>query len=87
MREAWETRREAVFPHMSRCQAFRPIAGTREAWIPCIRCAEAGSAFCRAHGDAIFGAMLGRLALGLVVKDLRPVGKKRGSSLSGLRSE
>jgi hypothetical protein len=27
------------------------------------------------------------LALGLVVKDLRPVGKKRGSSLSGLRSE
>jgi hypothetical protein len=31
------------------------------AWIPCVRRAEEGSEFCRRHGDAIFGAMLGVL--------------------------
>ena len=31
------------------------------AWIPCVRKAEEGSAFCRRHGDAFFGAMLGAL--------------------------
>jgi hypothetical protein len=29
------------------------------AWIPCVRKAEKGSLFCRKHGDAIFGVMLG----------------------------
>lgn len=46
---------------MKKCRAYYPIAGTRMAWIPCVRKAEEGSAFCRRHGDAIFGAMLGAL--------------------------
>jgi len=46
---------------MVKCAAFQPVAGTRKAWIPCARRAEAGSAFCRKHGDAIFGVMLGAL--------------------------
>jgi hypothetical protein len=31
------------------------------AWIPCVRRAKEGSRFCRRHGEAIFGAMLGAL--------------------------
>jgi hypothetical protein len=46
---------------MSKCQAFFPIAGTREGWLPCARKAEQGSPFCRRHGDAILGAILGLL--------------------------
>lgn len=46
---------------MKKCRAFYPIAGTRKAWIPCARKAEAGSVFCRKHGEGIFGAMLGAL--------------------------
>jgi hypothetical protein len=46
---------------MSKCKAFYPIAGSRTAWIPCLRKAEAESGFCRRHGDAIFGAMLGAI--------------------------
>ena len=34
------------------------------AWIPCVRKAEEGSAYCRRHGDAIYGAMLGALVNG-----------------------
>ena len=46
---------------MKKCKAFYPIAGSRTAWIPCLRKAEAESGFCRQHGDAIFGAMLGAI--------------------------
>jgi hypothetical protein len=46
---------------MKKCKAFYPIAGSRTAWIPCVRRAEAGSRYCRQHGDAIFGAMLGAI--------------------------
>jgi len=46
---------------MKKCKAFYPIAGSRTAWIPCVRKAERGSGFCRHHGDAIFGAMLGAI--------------------------
>ena len=46
---------------MKTCQAFYPIAGSRTAWLPCVRKAEKGSHFCRRHGDAIFGAVLGAL--------------------------
>jgi hypothetical protein len=44
---------------MKKCKALYPIAGSRTAWVPCVRKAERGSEFCRRHGDAIFGAMLG----------------------------
>ncbi len=46
---------------MKKCKAFYPIAGSRTAWIPCVQKAEAGSEYCRQHGDAIFGAMLGAI--------------------------
>ena len=46
---------------MRKCKAFYPIAGSRTAWIPCVRKAEVGTGFCRRHGDAIFGVMLGAI--------------------------
>ena len=46
---------------MKKCKAFYPIAGSRTAWIPCAQKAEAGSVYCRRHGSAIFGAMLGAI--------------------------
>jgi hypothetical protein len=44
---------------MPKCKAFTPIAGSRSAWLPCRGKAQPGSAFCKKHSDAIFGAMLG----------------------------
>ena len=44
---------------MGKCWAFYPIAGTRLAWIPCMRKAVEGERYCRRHGDAITGAVLG----------------------------
>lgn len=46
---------------MKKCHAFYPITGSRSAWLPCVQKAEAGSAFCKKHGDAIVGVMLGAL--------------------------
>jgi hypothetical protein len=46
---------------MKKCRAFYPIAGSRTAWLPCVRAAENGSSFCRRHGNAIFGVVLGAL--------------------------
>jgi hypothetical protein len=46
---------------MNKCKAYYPIAGSRTAWIPCVQKAEAESRYCRRHGDAIFGAMLGAI--------------------------
>ena len=46
------------------------MAGTRRAWLPCARKAEAGSVFCKRHVDAIFGAMLGALMYGEPVNEV-----------------
>jgi hypothetical protein len=46
---------------MKKCEAYYPIAGSRTAWIPCVRKAEPGSRFCRRHDEAITGALLGAL--------------------------
>jgi hypothetical protein len=46
---------------MKKCRAYYPIAGSRTVWIPCVQKAEAESGFCRRHGDAILGAMLGAI--------------------------
>jgi hypothetical protein len=46
---------------MKKCKAFYPIARSRTAWIPCVRRAESQTGFCRRHGDAIFGVMLGAI--------------------------
>jgi hypothetical protein len=46
---------------MPKCKAFTPVVGSRSGWLPCSCKAQRGSAFCKKHGDAIFGAMLGAL--------------------------
>jgi hypothetical protein len=46
---------------MKRCWAYQAIAGSRSAWVPCVREAEEGSRFCARHGRAIEGAVLGAL--------------------------
>lgn len=53
-----------------KCSAFYPVAGARRAWLPCARKAEAGSLFCKRHGEAIFGAMLGALMYGKAVNEI-----------------
>ena len=52
---------------MTKCIAYTPIAGSRSAWLPCLRAAEVGEKFCRRHGDAIIGAVFGALMYGPVV--------------------
>lgn len=54
---------------MTKCIAYTPIAGSRSAWLPCLRSAEAGEKFCRRHGDAITGAVFGALMYGPVVHE------------------
>jgi hypothetical protein len=46
---------------MKRCWAYQAIAGSRNAWVPCVREAEVGSRFCTRHAPAIEGAVLGAL--------------------------
>ena len=46
---------------MKRCWAYQAIAGSRSAWVPCVRMAEEGSRFCARHARAIEGAVLGAL--------------------------
>ena len=57
---------------MKRCRAFKPIAGTRTAWVRCARRAEKGSRFCRGHEDAIVGAMLGVVVEARAVEKTKP---------------
>lgn len=44
---------------MKMCAAYSPLGGTRQGWAPCARQAEGPSLFCRKHGEAIAGAVLG----------------------------
>ena len=46
---------------MKKCWAYQAIAGSRTAWVPCVREAEERSRFCAWHGRAIEGAVLGAL--------------------------
>ena len=46
---------------MKKCWAYQAIAGSRMAWVPCVRLAEEGSRFCSRHARAIEGAVLGAL--------------------------
>ena len=46
---------------MKRCWAYQAIAGSRSAWVPCVRLPEEGSRFCTRHARAIEGAVLGAL--------------------------
>ena len=54
---------------MKKCIAYTPIAGSRSAWLPCLRAAEVGEKFCRRHGDAITGAVFGALMYGPAVDE------------------
>ncbi|MGB7434701.1 MAG: hypothetical protein WBR26_03305 [Candidatus Acidiferrum sp.] len=64
---------------MNKCHAFQPIAGTRKGWIPCARRAEEGALYCRKHGDAVFGAMLGALVYQEPVKTVERLGEDPGA--------
>jgi len=44
---------------MKKCAAYSPLDGSRQGWAPCARKAEEESLFCREHGEAIAGAVLG----------------------------
>jgi hypothetical protein len=66
---------------MKKCKAFYPIAGTRTAWIPCVRNAEEGSRFCRRHTDAILGVMLGALVHEEPVNELAHLCSKKAPCL------
>jgi len=46
---------------MKQCWAYQAIAGSRNAWVPCVRAAEEGSRFCSRHARAVEGAVLGAL--------------------------
>jgi hypothetical protein len=46
---------------MKKCWAYQAIAGSRSAWVPCVRSAEEGSRFCSRHARAIERAVLGAL--------------------------
>jgi hypothetical protein len=73
---------------MKKCKAFYPIAGTRKAWIPCVRRAEAGSLFCVRHGDAIVGAVLGLFVTAEAVDEVELVcgsGQRKTTQRRGAR--
>jgi hypothetical protein len=46
---------------MKACRAFSLIAGSRTAWVPCVRKAEKGEKYCQRHGEAVAGVLLGEL--------------------------
>jgi len=62
---------------VKKCKAYYPIAGSRTAWIPCLRDAEPETGFCRRHGDAIVGAWLGAVIHGAEAEDEAPLEKDK----------
>jgi len=56
---------------MKKCIAFSAIAGSRAAWIPCVRRAQLGYALCRRHSDVVAGVMLGVCASGVLEDALK----------------
>jgi hypothetical protein len=51
---------------MKKCIAFRGVPGVPNAWVRCARAAQSGSLFCRQHGEAINGAVLGMQMAGML---------------------
>jgi hypothetical protein len=51
---------------MKQCIAYRGIPDVPHAWIRCMRGAERGTHFCRKHGEAVNGAVLGMCVAGLL---------------------
>jgi hypothetical protein len=49
---------------MAKCSAYIRAGRSPHAWKPCVRRALRGHKYCRIHGDAVLGAVLG-----LLVKD------------------
>ena len=46
---------------MKYCKGYQLIAGSRTAWVPCVRAVEGDWEYCKKHGNALLGALLGRL--------------------------
>jgi hypothetical protein len=60
---------------MKKCIAYRALTChgmlefSRSRWVPCGFAAADGSAFCKKHGDAVIGSVLGLWAAGLLDPD------------------
>jgi hypothetical protein len=73
---------------MKKCLAYRALGFSRNRWVPCGLAAAHSLDFCKKHGDAVIGGVLGLWAAGLlepdVAKGLKMDGKisqkKQGSS-------
>jgi hypothetical protein len=61
---------------MKKCIAYRGLAchgrleSSRSRWVPCGFAAADGSDFCKKHGDAAIGGVLGLWAAGLLKPDV-----------------
>jgi hypothetical protein len=61
---------------MKKCIAYRALACHgrqgffRSRWVPCGLAAADGSDFCKKHGDAVIGGLLGLWAAGLLEPDV-----------------
>ena len=69
------------------CWAYQPVAGSKTAWVPCVREAAEGSKFCGRHGVAITGAMLGMLMPRKGVGALLARSRRRGAEASERKEE
>jgi len=73
---------------MKKCIAYRALAchGRREfsrsRWVPCGIAAADGLDFCKKHGDAVIGSVLGLWATGLLEPDV-----VRGLKMNGKISQ
>jgi hypothetical protein len=65
---------------MKKCIAYFPLGSTRQAWVPCARPAVDKSVFCRKHGEAIAGAVLGFCVNGMLERECDAKGMDTGET-------
>lgn len=68
--------RNKFLSEMKKCIAFSTIPGSREAWIPCMRDAQAEYALCQRHSDVVAGVMMGICVAG-IAEDAKGKRKKQ----------
>lgn len=80
--------RNKFLSEMKRCIAFSAVPGSREAWIPCVRDAQAGFALCERHSDAVAGVLMGNCVAGIAEdarKELKKQQRAERKRLAGFR--
>lgn len=70
-------KRNKFLSEMKKCIAFSAIPGSREAWIPCLREAQAGYALCERHSDAVAGVLMGICVAGIAEDAKKKLKKQR----------